>query len=682
MTVRLFTEGTQWKIQPGLNIFPDQLPDTGETGFRIEASPEGGFIFLHGLPGNIGGVNWKTGDYLIIPVFHREQHCIYLHLHFWDTGPVNPQSSHADISMNVFPGFTVQVVLPLVHLDLETLFLPRTPGRLKSVAQGTPVDPAKVICLALEIPPSAGTQILWIGRPRLSKREPKYIIPDQPIVDELGQWTGKEWNGKTRDVNEMTGNLRDWSKGVSVAPVINPLVANRLDKYGGWREQIYRATGFFRTEHDGKRWWLIDPAGHPFFSVGPNCVTPYMPGMVKGLEPLFSWLPPKKGKFTAAWPNWGFRKPELCFSIANLIRAFGSGWQKEWEKLITAWFKDWGFNTIANWSFNKLGQRLKIPYVYQLQAFPTTRKKIFRDFPDVFSPEYKFASAKYARQLQSLVNDPYLIGYFLRNEPAWGFGDYNIAQLLLANPKYLVSKDELIRFLAGKYDGDITRLAHAWGYPFTSFEDLKKPLNGAAKLSEISAGDLRQFTKILIAEYIKIPAMAARQADPNHLNLGMRWAWVISDQFYAGSQYCDVFSLNCYKLNPDPGDIKAASAACGLPVMIGEFHAGALDAGLPSTGLRGMANQTERGKFYRWYIEHAAAIPELVGAHYFQWGDQPVLGRFDGENFNIGLVDICHRPYTEMIRGIVAAHERLYRICAGLEFPLDEKPEETPREGF
>jgi hypothetical protein len=39
----------------------------------------------------------------------------------------------------------------------------------------------------------------------------------------------------------------------------------------------------------------------------------------------------------------------------------------------------------------------------------------------------------------------------------------------------------------------------------------------------------------------------------------------------------------------------------------------------------------------------------FVGAHWFQYSDQPVTGRFDGENYQIGFINICDRPYPEMV---------------------------------
>jgi hypothetical protein len=43
-------------------------------------------------------------------------------------------------------------------------------------------------------------------------------------------------------------------------------------------------------------------------------------------------------------------------------------------------------------------------------------------------------------------------------------------------------------------------------------------------------------------------------------------------------------------------------------------------------------------------------LPYVVGADWFQYYDEPAKGRFDGENFNMGLVGVRDRPYEELNR--------------------------------
>ena len=45
---------------------------------------------------------------------------------------------------------------------------------------------------------------------------------------------------------------------------------SKLDSYGGWQLKKFTKTGFFRTQHDEKRWWLVTPEGNAFLSFGIN----------------------------------------------------------------------------------------------------------------------------------------------------------------------------------------------------------------------------------------------------------------------------------------------------------------------------------------------------------------------------------------------------------------------------
>jgi len=182
----------------------------------------------------------------------------------------------------------------------------------------------------------------------------------------------------------------------------------------------------------------------------------------------------------------------------------------------------------------------------------------------------------------------------------------------------------------------------------------------------------------MVDEYIKQPSMALKKIDPNHMNLGIRYAWISSDLCYRGGEFFDVFSINSYTDRPDAKTITEIVKRSGKPVMIGEFHHGAIDMGLPSTGIRGVASQIDRGIAYRYYIEQGAVIPGLVGMHFFQLNDQPVLGRFDGENYNIGLVNICNLPYKELVSAAKTTNTKIYDVASGNQKPFDKRARLIP----
>jgi len=646
---------------------------------ELQFDPEGG---MRRFP--VAGEDarrWAAARFLVLDVTHEQDEVLALSLGFYDdAGAAEPRL--ATIA-GVLPGVPTRIAFPLQALDSQRVFLPRTPGKLKTLVAGEPIAPSRIAEFGIGTLPSANGWRFTVTDVRLTDSEPDYPVPPVKLADELGQYTRKSWPGKTADPAELAAYLqRERSKPAAPADPAR-------SRYGGWKAKTFAATGYFRTERDGRRWWLVDPDGCAFYSLGMDCVNSGETMKVDGMEPLLGWLPEEDGAYAEAWSTVAGRGElqdgrYFNYAVANLIRAFGQSWYGEWTELTRRRLLEWGFNTVGNWSDPVFIRAAGLPYVLPLERFPATSRWIFRDFPDVFSDEFRRESEAFASQLHAYADDRNLIGYFLRNEPLWAFaGDVNLAAKLLEQDASFESKRELIRFLSERHDGDIGRLNAAWGTGFASFDSLLQPVaTGELLQSAAAAADLDAFTGRMIEAYNMIPSLACRKADPNHLNLGMRYAWVASPKLYRGCEHFDVFSINCYKMKPDADEIREIAAETGLPVMIGEYHFGAPDAGLLATGLRGVTTQEERGKAYSYYVEHAAALSDLVGVHYFILNDQALLGRFDGENFQIGAVDVCHRPYEPFIGRVKQTHARVYEIADGTLEPTGEQAKEIPRVGF
>src|SRR5207249_9419856 len=67
-----------------------------------------------------------------------------------------------------------------------------------------------------------------------------------------------------------------------------------------------------------------------------------------------------------------------------------------------------------------------------------------------------------------------------------------------------------------------------------------------------------------------------------------------------------------------------------------------------SSGFPVVATQRERAQGFRTTLETLLRIPFVIGADWFQYYDEPTFGRDDGENYDMGLVDINDRPYQEL----------------------------------
>jgi hypothetical protein len=123
------------------------------------------------------------------------------------------------------------------------------------------------------------------------------------------------------------------------------------------------------------------------------------------------------------------------------------------------------------------------------------------------------------------------------------------------------------------------------------------------------------------------------------------------------ARHTDVLSFNLYRYTLEdftlPKDIDH-------PVIIGEFHFGALDRGMLHTGLRSVKSQDQRAEAYVHYMNAAVTNRLIVGAHWFQLYDEPTAGRFDGENYQTGLISITDTPYDEIIEAVTRVGTHLY----------------------
>jgi hypothetical protein len=619
-----------------------------------------------------GNVLWSQAHFLAMDVYYDADHAGMMQLRFHAAGE---RTARLTAGISLFPRLRTRVVFPLELLDAQRVFMPRTAGRLKGVISGRRLNRDELSRVGFALEAAGGPQRVYLGNVALLSAEPDYPVPDVQMVDELGQWTARDWPGKTMHAAALKEQLQ-----LALGQAREASFPEGWSRFGGTTSNRFAATGYFRTEHDGTRWWLVDPEGHAFFSVGLDCVRSGESGAVlEGMEKLHAWLPPAEGAYAPAVARRG-ETLMVDFGKANLVRAFGDKWRENWREMTLGRMRAWRFNTIANWSELEALRPIPLPYVIQLSRYPTTSTLLFRDFPDVFAPEFREAAKRYARQLDPVKNDPYLIGYFLSNEPLWGFGRFNLAsEMLEANPG-TATRRELASWVRRTYDGDVEAWSRAWEKHFTSFDQLVTGTFRRLADSSVRAGeDLWEFSREMVRTYVGVPCEEVRQVDPNHLNLGLRYAWIASDLFYDAGELFDVFSINSYQMEPPADVIDTIAARTGKPVMIGEFHFGALDRGLPATGLRGVESQSDRGVAYRRYVERGALNPNLVGIHYFTLNDQALLGRFDGENYQIGFVDVCHTPYRELVEQAITAHERMYDVRSGHVDPFNGRARERPR---
>lgn len=661
-------------------LFPYPIPFQGLLGGATrEAEPaplsggawytaqETGDGLAYSFPaGVLADANYLTADLLL----DGERLAVFsLALQEGEDGPV------FRLSFGLLNCCQARLRMPLEAVNQNRWRYEREGAWLKPICMGERVDLAKVDRLALTVYRKSREPVRWCMTPLTATREEpekltKPLLTQGKLLDELGQSALHEWQGKTRSVDELISRLQ-----AQLAAAPHQKLPASFSRWGGWKEKRFAAKGFFYAHKTPERWWLVDPDGYAFWSSGLDCVRVDTEAVYGGLETALTWLPDPAGDFAAAHEQHG-EQVAFNYLAANFIRAFGKKeWYARWSEITLAELRRLGFNTVANWSDWQIAQAAGTPYVRPLPRLDPRLPAVYRDFPDVFHPGFAPAAEHFAQPLEETKDDPAFIGYFLMNEPTWGFAQETPAAGMLFNTPECYSRRALADSLRRKY-GSEGALSEAWQIQ-TTFDQVGEG-DWTAPLTPQAQADLADFSEVMVEKLFGGLSAACRKADPHHLNLGIRYYTIPPGWALKGMRHFDVFSMNCYRPRVRAEEMEQINALLDMPILVGEWHFGAPDAGLPACGIGHVPDQESRGKAFRFYVEDAAAKPWCVGVHYFNIYDQSALGRFDGENYNIGFLDVCNRPYEPLAAAARQSHERLYAVAAGQIPPVEEQPEYLP----
>ena len=629
-----------------------------------------------------GAWDWSQKSRLVIPVENPNDQALTLQLRVNDpkrrlTGQaaIAPRSSgNLAISISAPPPVSMGMIagpsLAPAGLDPDTLPVTATEGS---------IDATAVTLVRLGMLRPSSPRPLLVGPLRV---EPDCSSYDG-IVDGFGQFLPGDWPEKVSSVEILR------AKGAEEERALVPWLADlpRRDRFGGLLDTGgFRATGFFRTEQRNGRWWLVTPEGNAFFSIGMDVTAPAGETYVDGREFMFRDLPAPNGELAAHWSEhddrgglWPRRDRmfdhghAFNFYTANLQRKFGPDWRARWREEAARRLEAWGFNTIGNWGETELWAMHSLPYTVPLWL---EGEFWWGGIPDPFDPRFAAAADEMARDAAARFGgDPWLVGYFVDNELAWGRGwstdpreHYALAIGTLGRGPESPAKSAFTAQLVETYR-EPERLAEAWGIPLTSWDGLRGAgfaLPPASLSNPAVIRDLAAFTQRFAEAYFRAVAEALHRRDPEHLYLGSRFAWRTPEVVEACARWCDVVSFNLYQRSiANDHDEWTRFHALAKPALIGEFHFGSTDRGLFWEGLVGAGSVKERGPAYAHYLRAVADNPDFLGAHWFQYLDEPLTGRtLDGENAHVGFVTVADLPYAEFV---AAAREANLSVLRELE---------------
>jgi hypothetical protein len=383
----------------------------------------------------------------------------------------------------------------------------------------------------------------------------------------------------------------------------------------------------FEIRQEGKTFWLVKPNGGRFFSLGVCCAN-------QGSS-REEWDPGNPGY--AAWRQ---------YSNTNL-----------WAKGVLHRLKSWGFTTIGGWSdFPSLQCIHEADFVFA----PVLHLGSTAGAPwwDMWDPKLFERMDQIAREhILPLRDDPRLIGYYTDNEIGWWNGI--LFKMTLEQAPTSGQRQRLIKLLSHAYRNDWAELMRDFEPSpiLETWEDLER--HGILFLRPGGHGIRveRQFLGMLAERYYSMVHDIVRKYDQRALILGDRFpSFYYPEVVRACAPYLDAVSSN---LNASWNDgsfarfyLDTLYALTGKPLLIGEFYMAARENRSGNKNSYGVYpvvdTQKQRANGFRNTLQSLLQNPNVIGADWFQYYDEPTHGRFDGENFDFGLVDIHDQPYQAL----------------------------------
>ncbi|MCE5335538.1 MAG: hypothetical protein LLG06_13220 [Desulfobacteraceae bacterium] len=391
--------------------------------------------------------------------------------------------------------------------------------------------------------------------------------------------------------------------------------------------------GWRTAEINGVR-WLIDPAGNPFYSRGVNMVSPNKETDKSRTGKAYYW--------------------------ANFYPSL-----EDWREDTARRVKEWGFNTLGGWSDSSPDLGLA------LTAHIGIGRQAGFHWLDPFGPDIEQKAMERAGTLTAPYKDlPHLIGYYSDNEVGWW--NAPLFKWYLREDWGNHTKQLLWKIIFDHYGGDWRKFLVDWvpQEGICGFEDLKKT-DASLKLRPEGFGIrvVDKFLRAYTGRYYELMHKVIRAAHPGALVMGDRLPlYYHQDAVLAIGDNLDVISTN---YNVDVGDgwvapyfFDGLRKLSDKPVLVTEFFfaaeqnqsgnrnesAGKIDT--KPGHLMTVETQSLRTLGAGAALLNFAGFSNVVGAHWFQYFDEPQGGRDDdGEDYNMGLVDIANKPYEELTEG-------------------------------
>jgi hypothetical protein len=333
-----------------------------------------------------------------------------------------------------------------------------------------------------------------------------------------------------------------------------------------------------------------------------------------------------------------------------------------WAEAALQRLKAWNFTTVGGWSDFAALQQCRDADVAFIPVL-AVGMRCGAPWRDMWDTNIIARMHQIARdQILPLRDDPRVLGYYSDNEMGWW--NATLFKMTLEQPPASGQRQRLLQLLRQTYHDKWLELLEDFDPEGAgSFEELSQ--RGVLYLRPGSRGirTYRRFLSLMAERYYSLVREIIRTYDSRGLILGDRYqSFYYPEVARASASSVDVSSSN---LNAAWNDgtfprfyLDTLHALSGKPVIVSEFYMTAQqnrsgDKNDSST-FPTVITQAERAAGFRNTMQAFLRTPYVIGADWFQYCDEPGRGRFDGENYNFGLVDIHDRPYEALTAAVRA----------------------------
>ena len=443
------------------------------------------------------------------------------------------------------------------------------------------------------------------------------------------------------------------------------------DSYGGCRTLEFGATGFFRLEQTGERWWLVTPDGHAYLSMGLNHVG--------------------RGHLLQDCNRSFWAK---AFGLAG--DADDEAFQPGFEQKVMKDMEAFGVTTLGTHSNAQTLSELPVNDVVDVRMVDVCHYQTpgADNFMDVFSDDFVRHCEARARELVApRKDDRRVLGYTLTDCPILTEAEswphvYNIygweRQQVPSWPRVLRNlpdssgKRAYVKTMRQIYRNDIAAFNATYQSTFTSFEDLGQTGQWRRRTdldNKRETRDNAQFLLEIIDKCFEVEVAAIRKFDSNHLIFGdkfqgNRMGLDVPDEHIAlFAKHFELIFFQKYALWPDLEDLLEQFRRCGggKPVYMGDSSVNVPNPNMPDPFGPQCANQDMRAEAFLELFENCFSRPDFVGWDWCGWMDLWVTDPDDLQAHDprhAGLQDPFGNYNQPIQKAMKAFSERLYDVAS------------------